>query len=154
MKAQEIIARAEALMHVHEEPQGSNRGPEIDRWAANAGVPLGSPWCSLFVCWGVLGGLRPRDFRPSASALNLWGKNGHLWLPDMAARPGDIYVMDHGRHRGHTGIVKEILPGGQYFRDISGNSNDAGSREGWKVCSNLRLFSSTKLVGFIRVWEE
>lgn len=48
---------------VCEDPPGSNRGPEIDRWTKEAGAPLGSPWCAI-AAWKA-------------------SKTGGLWVPSQ-----------------------------------------------------------------------
>lgn len=43
-------------------------------------------------------------------------------------KPGQIFIIDHGRDFGHTGII-EFVEGG-FIRTIEGNSNPTGSSNG------------------------
>lgn len=43
-------------------------------------------------------------------------------------KPGQIFIIDHGRGMGHTGIIEKIEGG--FIHTIEGNSNPAGSSNG------------------------
>ena len=45
---------------------------------------------------------------------------------------GSVFIMDFGKGQGHTGLVENF--DSQFIYTIEGNTNDAGSREGIKVC--------------------
>jgi hypothetical protein len=44
--------------------------------------------------------------------------------------PGCVYVLKHSEHTGHVGIVETVDDAGNVLTEISGNTNEAGSREG------------------------
>src|ERR1700680_3515555 len=79
-----------ALLHVGvcEDPIGSNRGPEIDAWAAEFGSPLGSFWCAL----------------ATAQAR----KAGGWWIPPQDVGSCDEWVDEAGRE---SLFIKEAEPG-------------------------------------------
>src|SRR4051812_15558669 len=79
-----------ARLHIGvcEVPPGSNRGPEIDAWAAEFGSPLGSYWCALSV-----GAAR---------------KVGGLWIPSRDVGACNEWVFQGTR----AGLVtKDPVPG-------------------------------------------
>jgi hypothetical protein len=61
-------------------------------------------------------------------------------------KPGNIFIMDHGNWKGHTGIVKTT--GNGYIHTIEGNTNIAGSREGLGVTEIQRKINTIN-AGFI-----
>jgi hypothetical protein len=56
--------------------------------------------------------------------------------------PGAIFIMDHGKGTGHTGLIVSIHNG--VAETIEGNTNDEGSREGYEVCRRTRKLESIK----------
>jgi hypothetical protein len=109
-----LSARLRALDHARsylgvKERGGYNRGPLIDRWNLDAGVPVGSAWCMSFVRAmyaraGVkLGG------GASVGNFESWAKaHGNL-----VTRPfrGDVVCFDWNGDRwaDHVGIVERVL---------------------------------------------
>lgn len=155
------VARKYLELGVHEEPRGSNSGPYIDDWLKEFGLPPGCPWCSASACAWVKeasGGTYPVGFRPSASGMRLLEKNAALLLPRLRDPvPGDIVVWSHGHGKSHVAVVTEFHPAvmrGEFtmFEHISGNSNDEGSREGYKVARNISPLGDVRIAGFIRAW--
>jgi hypothetical protein len=74
-KARQVgLALDFALRHIGvcEDPIGSNRGPEIDAWAAEFGSPVGSYWCAL--------------------AVGKARKEGGLWIPSHDVGSCDEWV--------------------------------------------------------------
>src|SRR5689334_17644528 len=72
----EFIEAMRAKRGLHE-LNGTNRGPEIDQWAAEFGTPLGSAWCAIF------GGHFRKVFR--------------LWLPTHDVGSCDEWVYQAKR---------------------------------------------------------
>lgn len=128
-----------------ENPLGSNRGPEVDEYLRAAGLdPEGQhySWCMAFVYW---------CFKQSALALNqnnpLIKTAGCLdhWYratcPEILTadavqnpslvKPGHIFIIDHGKGAGHTGIVESV--NGLFLTTIEGNTNTALSSNGYGV---------------------
>lgn len=149
-------ALAEALSHVgaHEQPLGSNRGPQVDEWNRRAGVPLGSSWCAAFACSMYddaakkLGVSRPvLMMTGSSSALYRWAKaNGKLVA---RPEPGDIALVIGGETgHYHTVLVERVIPNAERFATVEGNSNNDGSANGVEVAHrvNGRRLSSCHFV--------
>jgi hypothetical protein len=111
-KALELHAR-----NIREQPNGSNRGPEVDRFLPSYLIkgpppPPGPPWCCFSAMWVL------------REVLGKWPLGGHLgsvWRTHVIASkrgmvretptPGDLFVMlyrdDSGAFsmRGHIGFV-------------------------------------------------
>jgi hypothetical protein len=118
---------------------GANSGPKVKEYLASVNLAQGAPWCMAFVYW---------CYSQAATQLNARNplvQTGHVltgWRNATCTKissadainnpalvkPGQIFIIDHGGGRGHTGIVKSVEGG--FLTTIEGNSNDAGSREG------------------------
>lgn len=150
---------AELEIGRHEEPRGSNKGPQIEKYLRATTLAGGGwPWCAAFVCWCVAQWARgtqamPLPLRPTtASAFGFigWAKEHARVLPGMGAsldvQRGDIVVYAWS----HIGIV--VTPpqiGAQQFFSVEGNTDTAGSREGWEVARRPRKRSDVR--AFIRL---
>ncbi len=121
----------------HEEPRGSNSGPEVDQYLWSVGLHPGLPWCASFVHYCYMRAstiLSMKNPCPrSGSVLAIWDR-----IParrkSKVPRRGSLYFVDHGHRQGHTGFVIEIVDG--KVTECSGNTNQEGkSRAGdsvWK----------------------
>jgi len=127
-----------------------NSGPEIDLWLAGVGLLPGQPWCAAWVHAMFLRAARaigaPSPCPRTGSALRLYqlaDDNFKLaWsvaVRNDIVRPGQIFVESHGEGKGHCGIVLGVDPKlGGVCRTVSGNTNEAGSREGNAVVVQWR----------------
>lgn len=120
---------------IHETPDGSNRGPEIDMWNHAVGAPNGTPWCmafmhAAFAAFGVqLGG------HAGVQSFVLWANHNGYQVTGPA--PGDLVCFDWNNDRwaDHVGIV-ETRKGGTFPRGsfvgwltvVEGNSSNAVRR--------------------------
>ena len=129
-------ALAEFAKNVHEVPDGSNRGPEIDLYTNMEGKPIppsGPPWCAYFVSWNfarVPGG-SPFGRIGGAQTIALWcqkhipssvfvrADQSTLYTP----RSGDIGVIANGQVHGHAVHVQAALEGNVWT--VEGNSGNA-----------------------------
>ena len=79
----------------------------------------------------------------------------HAILETVPVR-GDLFLMYFpSLHRfAHTGVILSVTdtPTASLCTTIEGNTNDDGSRDGWKTCIKTRLFTKTDGHRFIR-WE-
>jgi hypothetical protein len=127
-----------------------NRGPEVDAFLFDVGLDptKGSyPWCAAFV-YAVFKRASaalvvPNPVPRTAGVLKLWDRS-----PDWArgkAKPGAIFILDHGQGRGHTGIVEAVGP--LHLITIEGNTNELGSREGDGVYRRTRRMDEA--VGYL-----
>lgn len=115
--------------------QGSNRGMEVEKWLHAVGAKPGDSWCAAFVYSMFLEAAEsanPPMVNPcprTAGALHLWSL-APSWARFSGPSPGAIFVIDHGKGKGHVGFVEGVDPGGLDIYTIEGNTNDGGSREG------------------------
>lgn len=127
-----------------ESPRGSNRGARVEQMLRYTGLGGGYPWCAAAVAaWGIeaLGQDWPVPHTADCDALLSWARRrGCLYRTDP--KPGDIVlVLKTDTDAIHTGVVVRELANGQ-VETWEGNTNDDGSREGWRVCQRRRSTSN------------
>ncbi|MGH8175579.1 MAG: CHAP domain-containing protein [Steroidobacter sp.] len=167
----QALAVAASQIGVREQPEGSNSGPQVDRYLASVGVtPRVGPaanraWCAAFVYWcyqtasrslGAVnpvvktgGVLRHWDLARANASAKRHRKQQAIQDPGLV-KPGFVFVYDFGRGLGHTGIV-ERLDNGRLIT-IEGNIDDAKTpgREGVGVFrTERRKITDKLLVGFV-----
>jgi hypothetical protein len=165
-------ATAEAAKKVRE-VGGKNAGPDVEKYLKCLGMTKGSPWCAAFVSWCVMQsrGLSKPPSWCSGSAVSLFQvagrsktcvkvtpvdadfkakvKAGYIWsraqddAAAAAARKGSWC-------QGHTGIVVKVDEVG--FHTIEGNTNAAGSREGYGVYHKTHKWSDAAIIGKTVGW--
>jgi hypothetical protein len=157
------LGMAVTQLGVMEVPPGSNRGPRVNQYLASTGTPPGSFWCMAFVffCFreaATAAGVA-NPFPKTAGCLDAWNKvrrsnparlirRAEALVDPSLVRPGQVFILDHGRGMGHTGFVRQSFGGP--FRTIEGNSNPTGSRNGLGVFElNRRKLADPSLRGFI-----
>ncbi|MGY1529615.1 CHAP domain-containing protein [Luteimonas sp. A649] len=142
----DVLDVARRQIGVLEKPLGSNRGPEVDLYLQAVGLRPGRSsyaWCVAFTyfCFDTaarrLGCANPHV--RTAGVLDHWNRardnRAAKRITHTAAvndpglvQPGQLFVMDYGGGKGHTGLVLEVANG--RLTTIEGNTNDGGSREG------------------------
>lgn len=139
--AEKTLEIALTQVGFHEQPFGSNSGPEVDEYLRSVHLPPGNPWCAAFVGWcfteavKVVGG--PPWFRPSGGAIQQYFTNVHLAIDSPGDQPC-IFIKEGSDHvHGHTGFVIRVRPDG-LFDTVEGNSNSAGARNGDSVVLHTR----------------
>jgi hypothetical protein len=139
------LAAAEEARPVREQPRNSNRGPQVDAYLKRVGLGPGYAWCCAFVyyCFDEaarqLG--RPNPMLKTAGCMDHWRRaasQGARLTPASEAmanpqrvQPGAIFIMDHGRGLGHTGLI-ERMDGG-WMTTLEGNTDASKTREGGGV---------------------
>jgi hypothetical protein len=152
-----VLEIAASQIGVMEDPPGSNRGPQVEKYLASAGCSPGDPWCASFLYWCFSEAAKSMGLKNplprTGSCIYHWenttGKklSGQQTTDNPAlVHPGFIFIMDHGGGKGHTGIVRSVADG--YLNTIEGNTNIAGSREGLAV-AELKRKINTINAGFI-----
>ena len=152
-----VIEIAASQIGVLEDPPGSNRGTQVEKYLASAGCLPGDPWCASFVYWcfnEAAKSLAIKNPLPkTGSCMNHWnttkGKKilcQNTMNNSSLVHPGYIFIIDHGNGLGHTGIVQSVADG--YIGTIEGNTSIDGSREGLGV-AELRRKINTINPGFI-----
>ncbi len=135
----EAIKIARSQIGVMEKPPGSNRGAEVDQYLESVNCPPGNFWCAGFVYWCFdQASKNTRIVNPlykTAGCLEHWNKTSgkKIGFKDAINNPslvstGQIFILDHGRGMGHTGIIEKVEGG--FIHTIEGNSNASGSRNG------------------------
>jgi hypothetical protein len=129
------LAFVVAHLGVAEDPDGSNRGPLIDKWNELAGVPFGSAWClstihaAYHYCGVELGG------GASVGNFEAWAK-AQGWLIGRPRR-GDVGCLDWNSDSwpDHAVIVERVLAlryrGGRFvgwIQYVAGNDGNAVRR--------------------------
>lgn len=137
--ASKVLAVATSQVGVLEDPPGSNRGARVGAYLHSVGLEPGYFWCAAFVYWCfqeasvALGRANP-VFR-TAGCMNHW--NGTKARRIVAAnavanpalvKPGQIFIINHGRGTGHTGLVERVEAG--FLQTIEGNSDPEGGSNG------------------------
>lgn len=119
-----------ARLHVGVREVGRNKGPCVEAYLARANAHPGDPWCAAFVYYcfsqAALELIMPCPVPRTASVHRMWIKAARFQRGEPTA--GAVVCWDHGRGRGHAGLVLEV--GGDLITTIEGNTNDGGSREG------------------------
>lgn len=107
----QALRDAGACIGMHEQPMGSNRGPQVDQWLRLAGAEPGAPWCAAWVT-ALFDRIHPPPIPRLASALKIfeWASSHDRLVEDGAPLlPGDIGGLFHeGGVRGHVGIVVAV----------------------------------------------
>lgn len=150
--AAKIIAVAETQLGVQEVPKNSNSGPDVEKYLASVKLGKGYSWCMAFVYWCVnkacIEAAIPNPLIATGGVLAQWNKIDKKYKVTMP-QPGDIFILDFGGGKGHTGFVTSVANG--RVQTIEGNSNDEGSREGYEVCRKPGGRKITSIKGFIRI---
>lgn len=132
------VMQAASQVDVEEVPRGSNWGPRVRAYLAAVKVFGPAYWCGAFVGWCCINAGIPRIKLPSnmASTLN-WIKwaTSHGRLKTTPQR-GMLFVWN-SNGAGHIGFVTRVNSNGT-FETIEGNTNNDGSRNGYKVCRRTR----------------
>ncbi len=147
---------ATTLIGVHEQPLGSNKGPEVSQYLIDAGASPGDPWCMAFVyhCvklaasqMGVANPMANINGKASCSAVYRWAKANNKLV--SSPRPGDIFLCIGGESgHFHTGFVAGPVKSNDRYMTIEGNSNNDGSANGIAVVERSpgRLVASCNYV--------
>ena len=89
---------------------------------------------SYYVHLGAFESQIESTLKPSAGAMRLYFKTPHLAIDQP--EPNSIFVIDHGKGKGHTAFVVDVE--GTSYTTIESNTNDEGSREGYEVGERTR----------------
>jgi len=127
-------------------PRGSNWGPDVEGYLKSVGINFPASWCMAFVYWCVKKSAMANPLVKTGGCMMQWNKINKIYKHSEPLA-GDIFIQDHGKGLGHTGIVEKVQ--GDKIFTIEGNTNDTGSREGYEVCRRVRDIKSC--IGFIRI---
>lgn len=144
---------AKALSHVgnHEEPMGSNAGPEVNEFLAYVGLGPGEPWCAAFACYVVgsvkteMNGVWRVPHTGSSGAIVEWGKQNDAILETPI--PGCLGMLEGDSPTGYIHTVIAVEVDGGTVKTVEGNEGDAVEHGERSVgaCTWVRPFPSTLL---------
>lgn len=147
--AQKTLEIATAQIGVEEIPKYSNSGPEVEIYLKSVGLTRGYSWCMAFIYWCAQNASAQtkikNPLKKTGGVLDQY--NSSPLLVKTTPEVGDIFILDLGKGLGHTGIVEKVE--NNIIYTIEGNTNDTGSREGYKVCRRKRDIKTIK--GFLRL---
>lgn len=139
------VAQSELASGIHGggAPWGRFRGPRVDDYQRAVGLALpadisleGHPWCAAGVYWcfreaakGVATQLPANPCPRTPGALHMWDTSPLTARRQLAA-PGDVFVLNKGKGRGHVGFVLAVSPDGKTLTTIEPDTNAAGSTTG------------------------
>ena len=133
---------------VKEVPNGSNRGPKVDKYLPDFCLTMPGPaWCCFFFSWTnltALGSYCLGGREGSCRRAMKRAQDKGIWIPSERAGepvPGDAFVMLKGKDRGHIGWVLRGAP--NEFNTVEGNCGN-------RVKQGLRDFDDD-IAGFIDV---
>ena len=148
------LVAAYARQHLAQHPReigGQNMGPWVRLYMkGNEGPDW--PWCAGFACFmlerasGTLDSTAPVQSSFSSSELATRAREKEILVkgsnPADKSRvgPGSFFLVPRDKMAyQHVGIVESV--DGEVFRTIEGNSNTAGSSNGYEVCQNARTYA-------------
>jgi len=147
--SQKTLEIAIAQIGVEEIPRHSNSGPEVEIYLKSVGLTKGYSWCMAFIYWctqnASLQTTLKNPLKKTGGVLDQY--NSRPLLVKRIPEIGDVFILDLGKGLGHTGIIEKIA--GNIIYTIEGNTNDNGSREGYKVCRRKREIKTIK--AFLRI---
>jgi hypothetical protein len=132
-----VMKEAIGWYGIREQPEGSNRGPEVEQLVGTRGWA----WCALAVSAWLKRGLHAASWAEipfqremaAANSIRAWGFDGGRFLAAGNVPCGAIFIMNRGTtqptapsapfEKGHTGFVVEDH--GSSLLTIEGNSHDA-----------------------------
>lgn len=135
-----VVKVAASQVGVQEQPRGSNKGPEVSQYLHSVGIDFPAAWCAAFVVWcHVQMGIS--SIPHTGGVLDMWNKarSDHAVTQPQ---PGDVFIMDFGRGKGHAGVVESVS--GDTLHTIEGNTDANGGREGYEVARRTRKLSTVK----------
>lgn len=142
IKALEIAA---TQIGKQENPPGSNWGEPVKSYLSSVEINFPAAWCMAFVYWCFAKASQSMNLHNTAiktgSVINAWNKAGPH-IKSSVPLIGSVFIMDFGKGKGHTGLVENFDT--EFIYTIEGNTNDAGSREGIKVCRRKRSRNTIK----------
>lgn len=143
-----IVENALQCIGSLEEPLGSNRGAEIDKWNLRAGVPVGSYWCASWAgaMWQDAGAEVPKGYASCDRWLE-WAKATGRFTLHTAAVGGAVLYGHNPTDATHIGVV---IRTGPVTLTVEGNAQiDSGfSRNGIAVALKM-ITPQSRVLGYV-----
>lgn len=146
-----VLEVAASQIGILEVPPGSNWGPKVKEYLMSAGLNFPAPWCAAFVYWcfgeAAARAGKANPLYKTGGVMAHWRNSpaNKIAARDAAAnpslvKPGQIFILDFGGGKGHTGLVETVQGG--FMTVLEGNTNDGGSREGIGVFRRQRKINA------------
>jgi len=142
------LRKAITQIGVKETPAGSNRGPEVEKYLAAAGLGGGYPWCQAFVnwCYQEVGYDLKHSNEASVGFFEAYARDrGMIAYPPAR---GDLvcYRFDADNWPDHVGFVERV--DGSTIETVEGNTAVRNDANGGMV---MRRTRSTARCTFVRI---
>ena len=107
---------------VCETPDGSNQSRDIDQYWGELKI-RGRPWCCAYVSWALFETLsdHPIGGVHNIGVIRMSRTAVRAGFEVMMPKPGDIFVQEKRRGKGHTGFVIGVSRDGQSIYTNEGN---------------------------------
>jgi len=137
-----------------EVPANSNKGPFVEPILKSVNLEPGNPWCAAYVYDTgtiALPGLWPGPRTGSCEVLAEYFRI-HGVLVSGPPQRGDIFLLwefvkgEQKWRFAHTGFITLVNADGSCVTN-EGNTNGAGSREGWLAAEKVRTFGDKDRFG-------
>ncbi|MES2276435.1 MAG: CHAP domain-containing protein [Bacteroidota bacterium] len=154
-----VLKFAGTQVGIMESPEGSNSGPEVNKYLKSVGLGPGYSWCMSFVyyCFGQAStqlGIANPAYK-SGGVIDAWdnthGKkvlHADAIVNTSLVLPGQIFIISTGGGHGHTGLVEKVTNG--LLTTIEGNTNNDGSSNGIGVFRRSARTINSINMGFIQ----
>jgi hypothetical protein len=131
------------------EATGQNDGPWVEAIQRVTGNKRGDPWCASFITFCLdlaYAGKNPLKRSASCDLLLEYARVKGWLTNDLAkVQPGDLFlVMKTPTDAVHVGFVTSV--GKASVKTLEGNTNTAGSRDGWGVFPRERNAKSLQFI--------
>lgn len=127
------MAYAVDVLHVEEQPIGSNSGPDVDRYLRSCGLNPGQPWCAaMYTCMLSDSGVSHDQLSFGAASTHEW-KNHAIakgWVLPKPVR-GCVGIIIESASAGHLILVTDEKTHPGRVLTLEGNTNTDGGREGY-----------------------
>lgn len=132
---------------VRENPAGSNKGKEVEKYLASVGLKGGYAWCAAFYKWCLFEADVKGIDKINGMALSCVNKSNMVYsngkfVKDPEAGDAVTFYYSNLKRIGHVGFF-DAKTSETMYRSVEGNTNGAGSREGDGVYIKYRSFKST-----------
>lgn len=154
-----LSALAHGLMELsaHVREERTNWSPRIAEYFANLVPPITvpAPWCAALQQFVTDKAARVHTVNNPLDAVVLeayvqsyyeWAKTNNKIVKPEEALPGDLVLYHFGSRYDHIGMLMTKVGKDTWFKDVEGNTNEAGSREGTTILAKWRHVTTNAFV--------
>jgi hypothetical protein len=144
--ANKIIALAKKQVGVKE--TSNNWSTQISKYLAAVNINFPAAWCMALMVWVNKNIGYTSALATTGGVLDQWNKTPNKYRTSTPA-PGYIFIIDHGKGKGHAGVVIAVQDK-DTINTIEGNTNNDGSRNG-NICLERSRMRKSVNVGYINL---